>query len=135
MLRLSDGFKQCLKEEEQLASEWKIRMESKMEQILPSRSIILSCLIHERAHSIIRTASCKFSDVSSAALLVRRSLPGPNKPTQKIFLYLTNTCYVILSAFQSPNVCWYRQSSLNWKGGNHLWRDFFLFKKLSPNYN
>ncbi|KAG2648080.1 hypothetical protein PVAP13_1NG052216, partial [Panicum virgatum] len=44
-------------------------MESKTEQILPSRSIILSCLIHERAHSVIRTTSCKFSDVSSAALL------------------------------------------------------------------
>ncbi|XP_025796714.1 uncharacterized protein LOC112876756 isoform X1 [Panicum hallii] len=38
----------CLKKEEQLASQWKIRMEPKMEQILPSRSIILSCLIHER---------------------------------------------------------------------------------------
>ncbi|CAN6286452.1 unnamed protein product [Urochloa humidicola] len=62
----------CLKKEEQLASEWKIRMNSKMDKIdmsLLSKSIILSCLIHERARSVIHAAGCKFSDVSSAALL------------------------------------------------------------------
>ncbi|CAN6314781.1 unnamed protein product [Urochloa humidicola] len=59
----------CLKKEEQLASEWKIHMNSKTDMILPSKSIILSCLIHQRARSVIRAAGCKFSDVSSAALL------------------------------------------------------------------
>jgi hypothetical protein len=68
MLQLS-GFKQCLKKEEQLASQWKSRMKSKVDMILPSKTIILSCLIHERAHSVICTAGVKFSGVFSATLL------------------------------------------------------------------
>uniref|UniRef100_A0A0E0K493 Uncharacterized protein n=1 Tax=Oryza punctata TaxID=4537 RepID=A0A0E0K493_ORYPU len=59
----------CLKKEEQLACEWKIRMKAKMDMILPSKSIILNCLIHKCACSVIRKVGCKFSDVSSAALL------------------------------------------------------------------
>ncbi|KAG0515209.1 hypothetical protein BDA96_10G258900 [Sorghum bicolor] len=59
----------CLKKEEQLASEWKIRMKSKVDVMLPSKTIILSCLIHERAHSVTFKAGGNFSDVFSAALL------------------------------------------------------------------
>jgi len=81
MLQLS-GFKQCLKKEEQLASEWKIRMKSKVDMMLPSKTIILSCLIHERAHSVTFKAGGNFSDVFSAALLVRSS-PALTKRTNR----------------------------------------------------
>ncbi|KAF8662189.1 hypothetical protein HU200_056386 [Digitaria exilis] len=90
----------CLKKEERLASEWKIRINSKTDMILPSKSIILSCLIHDRARSVIRAAGCSFSNVSAAALLVC-SLSGPSKPNKKSFLYLANKRYIILALHPS----------------------------------
>ncbi|KAG2662135.1 uncharacterized protein LOC120644440 [Panicum virgatum] len=63
------GSLPCCKKEKELVSEWKIQKKSKLEMILPmSKSIILSCLIHQRANSVI-TADC--TAVSSAALWER----------------------------------------------------------------
>lgn len=61
---MADLTKTCIIKEKQLVSEWKIRMRSQTEMISPKRkSIILSCLIHERACLL-----CGVSDASSAAL-------------------------------------------------------------------
>jgi hypothetical protein len=66
-------------------SEWRIRMKS---ENLPMRqSIVLSCLTHKRVNSFIHTG-CIFSDVSSAALVVR-SPPGSDTPN----IYLVFVCY------------------------------------------
>ncbi|XP_047050294.1 uncharacterized protein LOC124655444 isoform X2 [Lolium rigidum] len=56
----------CLNSEEQLVSEWRIKMKS--ENLMMRKSIVLSCLIHKHVDSIIHTG-CILSDVSSAALL------------------------------------------------------------------
>lgn len=59
----------CLNSEEQLVSEWKLRMESEESETWPMRkSNVLSCLIHECVRPFI-DAGCSFSDVSGAALL------------------------------------------------------------------
>uniref|UniRef100_M8BC46 Uncharacterized protein n=1 Tax=Aegilops tauschii TaxID=37682 RepID=M8BC46_AEGTA len=82
---MADLAEACLVKEEQLVSEWKKnRMTSGEEMVLPMRkSIVLSCLIHQRARSVIVCAylgavldgasrfrkSTLRDDVSGAALL------------------------------------------------------------------
>ncbi|KAG2576870.1 hypothetical protein PVAP13_6NG113750 [Panicum virgatum] len=56
----------CLSKEKNLAAAWKI-WRSDMDIIALSKSIILNCLIHECAQSVIWTAGCRFSDACSAA--------------------------------------------------------------------
>lgn len=59
----------CRKKEEELVLKWKDLMESEVEMFLPmSKSIVLSCLILQRASSFIQTANCEVSHVSNAAL-------------------------------------------------------------------
>uniref|UniRef100_A0ACD5ZTM1 Uncharacterized protein n=1 Tax=Avena sativa TaxID=4498 RepID=A0ACD5ZTM1_AVESA len=56
----------CLDSEEQLVFEYKIQ--TKSESLTVRKLIVLSCLIHQRVRSSIRTG-CSFSHVSGAALL------------------------------------------------------------------
>jgi hypothetical protein len=59
--------------------------------VVPIRgSIILSCLIQERARSVVHTAGCSFSGVSGAALLVCSffSDPGLTVTHQTFLLYV-----------------------------------------------
>ena len=107
------SIKQCLRNEEQLVSDLMARPEEKLS--LPmQRSIILSCLIHQRANSVI-TADC--TAVSSAALWVSFS-PASCAPNKIFFLVFDREMvYNPLSFSPSllPNVCVHVQ--LTRKGG------------------
>ena len=104
------SIKQCLRNEEQLVSDLMARPEE-MSSLPMLLSIIVSCLIQERARSVIHPAGCKLSDVSGAALLVCSFLswPGCNTPSISlvcIFYHENMLQYVVVSLYLVWTISW-----------------------------